>query len=152
MVDPILVGGVVAGVTIDELLELVEVGVDDARAVPPLIDATIMVLGVAVTVRRPDDPLVMLSGTATTYMVPALAKVVVTVVAPVKEVLLVTASDDAILCALAIAAEATGTPFSAQMEATGLMSAVMLRLLSQLDLMQEMRLVRKLPLDNRQRH
>lgn len=69
------------------------------RPVPPLIDAAMTVRGVAVTIRTPDAPVLGLSGYATTYMVPALAMVDVTVVGCVMVELrvAVAANDDPIL-------------------------------------------------------
>ncbi len=114
----------VAVVVIDSVVELlvVELEVVVETALPPLIDilVTVLILPVDVlTLTLPLRPLddTALSGTATTYIVPALAMVEVMVVAPVS--VGVAARAPAMLFALATTAGAIGTPYAAQVSATG---------------------------------
>ena len=145
----VLVVMVVVKITVEGL----EAKDDELREVEgalPVIEAALMVLAGDVKVCTPEGPLETLSGTARTYIVPALARVDMTVVAPVI-VVLVAAKDEPILCALAMTPGATGTPLAAHVSATGPTNDVVLRLLSQFARMQVMTLTRKLPFDRRQR-
>ena len=146
---PVLVVMVVVVITV-EGLEAEEGELREVEGAFPVIEAALMVLAGDMKVCNPKGPLVTLSGTARTYIVPALARVDVTVVAPVI-VVPVAAKDEPILCTLAMTPGATGTPLAAHVSATGPTKDVALRLLSQFARIQVMTLTRKLPFDRRQR-
>lgn len=95
---------------VEELAVAVLVTVATEKALPPLIEAAMMVFVVAVTVRTPDGPVVRLIGIARTYIVPALARVEVMVVALVIFVVAVAAKEAPMLLAFSTTAGAMGTP------------------------------------------
>lgn len=110
----------------------------------------VVVLTLPVLVAHPNFPLLMLIGTATMKVVPALAKVEVNVRAPVTVIGIVVAETR--FCAFAIAPDAIGTPARLQPRTRGWRRSLVSRVSSQLDLMQVITSVRKLPLESRQMH